>query len=420
MPSSADKRRKLSPQLALCRVAALMILAAPCLRGYAQQAKLPAELKFLSTWGEVRDRYGYEAWGEATFPSYGPNQVNKTGHHWNLAVDIPGAKDSMSAWNIIKPVAIKNGWTVVSVNAGGFLALLRYNQNGVEAWMNLPTDESVSPTRILPEIIEVAPPPFSLTLTEPGASPEKTSATGKSDFPYLAPLPGSVPQGGNYDDSPLLFKPKGSDQDEIVANSSIVRGYVFDNLSSQLFGAVYHDALVKAGWEIELQSSDGSLIVAHYAKKGRNLWAFLLDGGGTYTIRVGTEGSSDQIKTGLAAACHVALYGVLFDFNKSTLQPASSGPLQQVAALMAANPALKLEVQGHTDNVGADAYNQTLSEARARAVMKWLTDHGVAAARLTAKGYGKTMPIADNNTDEGRMKNRRVEIAEPGCKPHAK
>ena len=87
---------------------------------------------------------------------------------------------------------------------------------------------------------------------------------------------------------------------------------------------------------------------------------------------------------------------------------------------MAANKTLKLEVQGHTDNVGNDAYNQTLSEARAKAVVTWLTQHGVAADRLTAKGYGKTKPVADNGSDEGRAKNRRVEIADPGCSPKGK
>jgi outer membrane protein OmpA-like peptidoglycan-associated protein len=88
--------------------------------------------------------------------------------------------------------------------------------------------------------------------------------------------------------------------------------------------------------------------------------------------------------------------------------------------LMAANSSTNLEIQGHTDDVGGDAYNQTLSEARARSVMIWLTQHGVAPAHMTAKGYGKTMPIADNKTDEGRMKNRRVEIADPRCKPRTK
>ena len=160
--------------------------------------------------------------------------------------------------------------------------------------------------------------------------------------------------------------------------------------------------------------------MAHYTKKGRNIWAYLLDHGTEYSIRVGTEGAPDQMKSTLASTCHVALYGVLFDFNKSTLQPASDGILTQVATLMKANPSLNVEVQGHTDNVGTDAYNQTLSEARARSVMTWLTQHGVAAGRMTAKGYGKTQPVADNNSDEGRMKNRRVEIADPKCKPQGK
>ena len=86
---------------------------------------------------------------------------------------------------------------------------------------------------------------------------------------------------------------------------------------------------------------------------------------------------------------------------------------------MAADKMLKLEVQGHTDNVGNDVYNQTLSEARAKAVVTWLTQHGVAGDRLTARGYGKTKPVADNGSDGGRAKNRRVEIADPRCLPKA-
>jgi OmpA-OmpF porin, OOP family len=183
-----------------------------------------------------------------------------------------------------------------------------------------------------------------------------------------------------------------------------------------LFAAVYHDALLKAGWELVKETPNGEVIVAHYSKKGRNLWAYLVDHGDEYSILVAKEAAPDQMKTSLATACHVVLYGVLFDFNKSTLQAASNGALQQVAKLLTANASLNVEVQGHTDNVGTDAYNQTLSEARAKSVMTWLTQHGVAATRMTAKGYGKTMPIADNNTDEGRQKNRRVEIADPRCK----
>jgi OmpA-OmpF porin, OOP family len=187
-----------------------------------------------------------------------------------------------------------------------------------------------------------------------------------------------------------------------------------------LFARVYRDALLKAGWSIEYESGNHEVIVAHYSKNGRNIWAYLLDHGSDYTLRVGKEAAPDLMKTSLTTQCHVAVYGVLFDFNKATLQPASDGPLGQVAALMAANPSMQIEVQGHTDNVGGDDYNQKLSEARASSVMIWLTQHGVAAGRMTAKGYGKTRPVADNNNDEGRMKNRRVEIADPRCTPQRK
>jgi OOP family OmpA-OmpF porin len=106
----------------------------------------------------------------------------------------------------------------------------------------------------------------------------------------------------------------------------------------------------------------------------------------------------------------------VFDFNKSTLKPESDAVLQQVLTLLQKTPALKLEVQGHTDNVGDDAYNQTLSEARAKSVMAWQTAHGIGPERLSFKGFGKTMPVATNDTDEGRAKNRRVEVANLSCK----
>ena len=119
-------------------------------------------------------------------------------------------------------------------------------------------------------------------------------------------------------------------------------------------------------------------MLAHYTKNGRDIWAYLHDEGGDYSIQVADAGAAADLAKQLAKDCHVALYGVLFDFNKSTLKPESDSVLQQVLALLQKTPTLKLEVQGHTDNVGDDAYNQTLSEARAKSVMAWLTAHGVA------------------------------------------
>ena len=402
--------------LLLLAVALVSFLPAAA-RTAAQDVPPPAEANFLSHWGEIHQQYGYESWGVETFPAYGDNQVQHSGHHWFLYVDIPGFKDRDSLWAAVKPFVQKAGWTIVSENPnGGMLVVLHFQQNGVEAWANATVDDFA--TRFNAEMIEVAPPPISLTLKEPSPTPEKMAAED-GDFPYLAPLPGSEAHGGQQDDAPLKVTPKGANQDanqeEIVANGSLARNYALNNLSQALFAKVYHDALLKAGWTIEQETPNGELIIAHYGKNGRNLWAYLLSHGGDYTIRVGNEAAPDAMKASLAANCHVALYGVLFDFNKATLQPESDGPLKQVAALMAANPSLNIEVQGHTDNVGGDDYNQKLSEARAKTVMTWLSAHGVAAGRMTAKGYGKTRPVADNDSDEGREKNRRVEIADTKC-----
>ena len=360
-----------------------------------------------------------ESWGVATIPRYGDNQTQRYGHRWWLTVDTPGFDGNRPAlWASVKPYALKAGWTVVSENPnGGMLIVLHYNHNGVEAWANAGTDNPA--TRFEMEIIEVVPPPISLTLKAPASTPENMNPR-KEDFPYLSPLPGSEKGNGSESDTPFRLTPKGASQDEIVANGSMERDYSLKGLSKVLFARVYHDALLKAGWSIEEETANGEVVVAHYTRNGRNIWAYLLCHGSDYLIRVGKEAAPNQMKASLVTQCHVALYGVLFDFNKATLQPASDGPLGQVAALMAANPSLKIEVQGHTDNVGGDDYNQKLSEARAKSVMTWLTQHSVAAGRMTAKGYGKTRPIADNNTDEGRMKNRRVEIADLSCTPPKK
>jgi outer membrane protein OmpA-like peptidoglycan-associated protein len=102
--------------------------------------------------------------------------------------------------------------------------------------------------------------------------------------------------------------------------------------------------------------------------------------------------------------------GVTFDVGSYTLKPEFRATLDDVAASMVKYPNSLVDVYGHTDSTGSDAFNQTLSENRARTVAGYLTSRGVAAARVRSQGYGETMPVADNTTDEGRRKNRRVEI----------
>ena len=103
-------------------------------------------------------------------------------------------------------------------------------------------------------------------------------------------------------------------------------------------------------------------------------------------------------------------YGITFDVGKATIKPESMGEINRIVQLMNENPTLKFSVEGHTDSTGNAASNQTLSEQRSEAIVAKLVELGIAQDRLTAVGKGQNSPIADNNTDEGRAKNRRVEF----------
>jgi outer membrane protein OmpA-like peptidoglycan-associated protein len=110
----------------------------------------------------------------------------------------------------------------------------------------------------------------------------------------------------------------------------------------------------------------------------------------------------------------VNMSDVLFDTAKFTLRPLAREKLAKVAGIVSGHPGLRLDVEGHTDSVGADSYNQTLSEQRGESVRGYLTQQGMSAASVTSKGFGKTQPVASNDTAKGRQENRRVEIVISG------
>ncbi len=146
---------------------------------------------------------------------------------------------------------------------------------------------------------------------------------------------------------------------------------------------------------------------------------------GTYAIIVSAEGyieqpsplviSEDQVtekefklvKKGMT----FTLRGIYFDFNKSTIKPQSYVVLDEAAKILKENPSIRVEIQGHTDSVGSDEYNQKLSEARAASVVNYFVmTHQIDPRRLIPRGYGETMPIASNTSEKGRELNRRVEF----------
>ncbi len=110
----------------------------------------------------------------------------------------------------------------------------------------------------------------------------------------------------------------------------------------------------------------------------------------------------------------VNMSDVLFDTGKYTLRPLAREKLAKVAGIISGHPGLRLDVEGHTDSVGGDDYNQRLSEQRGAAVRDFLTEQGMLKSWVTAKGFGKAQPVASNDTAEGRQQNRRVEMVVSG------
>lgn len=106
----------------------------------------------------------------------------------------------------------------------------------------------------------------------------------------------------------------------------------------------------------------------------------------------------------------ISLSDILFDVNQATLKAGAANNVQKIAAILNQYPNYNISVEGHTDAQGTDAYNQSLSERRAAAVLSQLVAGGVAGNRITSKGFGESQPVASNDTPAGRQQNRRVEV----------
>jgi OmpA-OmpF porin, OOP family len=159
------------------------------------------------------------------------------------------------------------------------------------------------------------------------------------------------------------------------------------------------------------------MVVGKVVKDGNEMWVEVVptgDGGDYYMTIVLKElmkqvvTASDMFEV-LNRDGHVALY-INFDTGKSVIRTESVTIIEQIVSMMKSNPGLKLSVEGHTDNTGSPAANKTLSEERAKSVVFAIVGQGISSDRLSSSGYGQDKPIGDNNTDEGRAKNRRVEL----------
>jgi outer membrane protein OmpA-like peptidoglycan-associated protein len=194
--------------------------------------------------------------------------------------------------------------------------------------------------------------------------------------------------------------------------TQIIRNYA--NAIKNNGGTVIYEGMPQ---NAECADNNGlNMVVGKAVKDGNELWVEVVTlAGDDYYLTVVLK---ELMKQDVTASSmfeainrdgHIALY-INFDTGKSVIRDESKPIIEQIVQMMKSNPDLKIGVEGHTDNVGTPASNKTLSEARAKSVVSAIVGQGVSADRLSPAGYGQDKPIADNNTEEGRAQNRRVEL----------
>ena len=242
-------------------------------------------------------------------------------------------------------------------------------------------------------------------------------AEGCKDSAIITRMPGSTIHSCENKEFDQAKMPLGTDKDGNAKEKTVEGEFhsldygTREGVSEIQVFRNFETALKKSGFTIDYEDSPG-IITAH---KG-SLW-YQLDNKGTFYYQtivtekaMEQEVTADSLSDEINKSGHVAVYGIHFDTGKATIQSDSESILSQIAKLLQDNAGLKLRLEGHTDSQGNAAANQTLSDKRAQAVVAWLTGKGINASRLAAKGFGATKPVGDNGTEDGRAKNRRVEL----------
>ena len=244
-------------------------------------------------------------------------------------------------------------------------------------------------------------------------------AEGCKDSPIITRMPGSTIHSCENKEYEQVKMPVGRNKDGEVTEKTLEGEFhswdygTREGVSEIQVFRNFETALKQAGMKIVYEDSPGTIT----ANKG-DTWYWLQNSGSYYYQTLLTVKSMQQEVTAdassiadeLSKSGHIALYGIHFETAKATILPDSETVLADVAKMLQQNSDVKVRIEGHTDNVGSAAANQTLSEKRAQAVVAWLSSHGIEGSRLQAKGWGASKPVDDNATEDGRAKNRRVEL----------
>ncbi len=233
------------------------------------------------------------------------------------------------------------------------------------------------------------------------------------DFPESSPL---------YDDAlALMLKALGRMQSTRGQNFATVYGRILNPRNINISGYIIFEDFITGSQvgKCRIGSNGYYCIVLPSGKR----YSYYIDASGFYPLsRIADFTSSAQslnlndnitmvsIKEMTEQQLSIRINNIFFDFNESKLKTESFLELDRLYNVLKSNSDIKVEISGHTDNVGSEDYNNKLSQSRAESVRDYLVSKGINAGRIISKGYGKSNPIATNDTDEGRQLNRRVEF----------
>jgi OOP family OmpA-OmpF porin len=261
-----------------------------------------------------------------------------------------------------------------------------------------------------------------LSLLIAGVSLAEEDRGGK-DHPLFNRMPGTwIYSYENVDFNAHAFKDEKGKEVNVEGRYYYIHYYPDEGkpaLSKLKILRNYENAIKRIGG-IVLKSDFEDASYMKLVKGGKEIWVEVRAGNGREPILIIIEketmtqevvANAEAFSNDLKSTGHVAVYGIYFDTGQSVIKPESEAALSEIAKLLKKELGLKVNVVGHTDNVGAMDYNMKLSQARGEAVVKTLvTKYGIAVGRLKGYGVGSLAPVASNDAENGKAKNRRVEL----------
>lgn len=271
---------------------------------------------------------------------------------------------------------------------------------------------------------------LALALLPARAASDPADTESSSEHPEVSRFPGFYIDNSKHNDfNEFSFASKNRDRDgqpvgELKAGKYWFIDYILKDGARQPSAVElmrnYENAFRKLGGGMVYRDPPESAVYRMPLGPGGERWVQInIDSeGARYQLNIvdvapmtqKVEMSAGEMASALSKHGHVALTGILFDTGKASIKPLSEVLLKEVLAMLGSDKALNLAIEGHTDNVGNAKSNAELSRHRAEAVVAYLVDHGVQAQRLKASGKGDSVPVADNRTEDGRSRNRRVEL----------